>query len=73
MSGIEDTIEKPDISVKENVKSRKFLQSIQEIWETMRRPNLRIIGIEEGEDIQRHNKEKDLQADFSYKHGYKII
>jgi hypothetical protein len=73
MSGIEDTIEKPDISVKENVKSRKFLQSIQEIWETMRRPNLRIIGIEEGEDIQRHNKEKDLQTDFSYKHGYKII
>lgn len=52
MSGIEDTIEKPDISVKENVKSRKFLQSIQEIWETMRRPNLRIIGIEEGEESQ---------------------
>ena len=39
--------------VKENVKSKKFLtQNIQEIWDTMKKPNLRIIGIEEGEDSQ---------------------
>ena len=31
----------------------KFLmQKIQEIWDTMKRPNLRIIGIEEDEDSQ---------------------
>ena len=38
---------------KENIKSNKFLtQNIQEIWDTMKRTNLRIIGIEEGEEIQ---------------------
>ena len=38
---------------KENVKSEKFLtQNIQEIWDTMKRTNLRIIGIEEGEEYQ---------------------
>jgi hypothetical protein len=36
--------------VKENVKSKKFLtQNVQEIQDTMRRPNLRVIGIEESE------------------------
>ena len=41
------------ISVKENVKSKKFLkQNIQEICDTMERPNLRVIGIEEGEYFQ---------------------
>ena len=39
--------------MKENTKSKKFLtQNIQEIQDTMRRPNLRIIGIEESEDSQ---------------------
>jgi hypothetical protein len=39
--------------VKENSKSKKLLtQSIQEIQDTMRRPNLRIIGMEESEDSQ---------------------
>ena len=48
--GVEDTIEETDSSVKENVKSNKLLtQNIQEIWDTMKRPNLRIIGIEEVE------------------------
>jgi hypothetical protein len=33
-----------DTSVKENVKSQTFLtQNIQEIWDTMKRPNLKII------------------------------
>ena len=46
----EDTIEEIDLSVKENIKSNKSLtQNIQEIWETMKRPKLRSIGIEERE------------------------
>ena len=50
ISGIKDTIEEINSSVKENIKSNKFLTiSIQKIWDTMKRPNLRIIGIEEGE------------------------
>jgi hypothetical protein len=36
ISGIEDTREGLDISIKENVKTKKLLtQNIQEIWETM--------------------------------------
>ena len=39
-----------DTSLKENVKSKKPLtQSIQEIWDTIKGPNLRLIGIEEEE------------------------
>ena len=50
ISGIEDAIEDIDILVKENSRCKKFL--IQKIWDIMKRPNLRIIGIEEGEDSQ---------------------
>ena len=58
ISGIEDTIKEMDTSLKENVKSQNFLtQSIQEIWDTMKRSNLRIIGIEEGEP-SRYNTQK---------------
>jgi chromosome segregation ATPase len=53
ISGAEDTIENIDTTIKENVKCKKILtQSIQEIQDTMRRPNLRIIGIDEKEDFQ---------------------
>jgi hypothetical protein len=53
ISGVEDTIEEIDTSVSENVKSKIFLtQNVQEVWDTMERPILRIIGIEEGEDSQ---------------------
>ena len=46
-SGAEDTIENIDIIVKENAKYKKLLtQNTQEIQDTMRRANLRIIGIE---------------------------
>ena len=39
--------------VKENIKSNKFLtQNIQEIWDTIKGPNLRIIRVEEGEELQ---------------------
>ena len=38
---------------KKGVKSKKFLtQYIQEIWDTMKRSNLRVIGMEEGGDSQ---------------------
>ncbi|KAL6082496.1 hypothetical protein STEG23_002745 [Scotinomys teguina] len=52
ISGIEDTIEEIDISVKENTKAKKVItQNFQEIWDTMKMPNLKIIGIE-GEEYQ---------------------
>ena len=38
ISGVEDTIENIDTTVKENTKCKKILtQNIQEIWDTMRR------------------------------------
>ena len=53
ISGAEDTIENINTTVKENTKCQKLLtQNIQEIQDTMRRPNLRIIGIKESEDSQ---------------------
>ena len=52
ISGVEDTVEEIDTTVKENSKHKKLLtQSIQEIQDTMKRPNLRIIRIEENEDF----------------------
>jgi hypothetical protein len=42
-------IEYIDTLVKENTKYKKVLtQNIQEIWDTMKRPNLRIIRIAVG-------------------------
>uniref|UniRef100_A0ABK0LHP3 Nucleic acid binding protein n=1 Tax=Rattus norvegicus TaxID=10116 RepID=A0ABK0LHP3_RAT len=53
ISGAEDSIEIIDSTVKDNVKGKKLLvQNIQEIQDSMRRSNLRIIGIEESEDSQ---------------------
>jgi chromosome segregation ATPase len=53
ISGTEDIIENIDTTVKENAKCKMLLtQNIQEIQYTMRRPNLRIIGIEESENSQ---------------------
>jgi hypothetical protein len=49
----EDTIRNTDTTVKGDSKCKKVLtQNIQEIQDTMRRSNLRIIGIEEREDSQ---------------------
>jgi hypothetical protein len=46
-------MEKIDTTVKENAKSKKLLtKNVQEIQNTMRRPNLRIIDIDENEDFQ---------------------
>ena len=45
--GIQDMIEETDTWVKENVKAKMFLtQNIQETWDTMKIPNLRIIQTE---------------------------
>jgi hypothetical protein len=42
-----------DTTFKENAKCKKILtQNIQETQDTMRRPNLQIIGVDENEDFQ---------------------
>ena len=53
ISGAEDSIGIKDTTIKENAKCKKILtQNIQEIQDTMRRPNLWIIGADENEDFQ---------------------
>ena len=53
ISGAEDSIENIGTTIKENTKCKKILtQNIQEIQDTMRRPNLWIIGVDENEDFQ---------------------
>jgi predicted ribosome quality control (RQC) complex YloA/Tae2 family protein len=53
ISGAEDSIEKIGTTIKENRKCKKILtQNIQEIQDTMRRTNLKIIGVDENEDFQ---------------------
>jgi hypothetical protein len=53
ISGAEDSIENSSTIIKENTKCKKILtQIIQEIQDTMTRPNLQIIGIDENEDFQ---------------------
>ena len=48
ISGGEDSIENMDTTIKENAKCKKILtQNIQKIQDTMRRPNLKKIGIDE--------------------------
>jgi hypothetical protein len=55
ISGAEDSIENIGTTVKENAKckmQKMLIQNIQEIQDTMRRPNLRVKGIEESDDSQ---------------------
>ena len=53
ISGVEDTTEDIDTIVKENTKCKNLLTQIsQGVQDTMKRPNLRVIGIEESEDSQ---------------------
>jgi chromosome segregation ATPase len=53
ISGAEDSIENISTTIKDNSKFKKILtQNIQEIQDTMRRQNLRIIGVDENEDFQ---------------------
>jgi chromosome segregation ATPase len=52
ISGAEDSIGNMNKTIKENAKCKKILtQNIQEIQDTMRRPNLRII-VHDNEDFQ---------------------
>jgi chromosome segregation ATPase len=53
ISGAEDSIENISTTIKENTKCKKILtQNFQEIQDTMRRPNLQIIGVDENEEFQ---------------------
>jgi hypothetical protein len=53
ISCAEDSIENIDTTIKENGKCKKIVtQNIQKIQDTMRRPNLWIIGVDENEDFQ---------------------
>jgi chromosome segregation ATPase len=53
ISGAEDSIENMGTTIKVNAKCKKILtQNIQEIQDTMRRPNLQIIGVDVNEDFQ---------------------
>lgn len=50
--GVEDTIKELYIAFK-NITIKNFLtQNIQEFWGTMKRPNLRILGIEEESQLK---------------------
>ena len=61
ISDIEDTIEDID-TTSEKTKYKKLLtQNIQEVQDTVKRSNLRIIGIEESEDSQFKGPEKHLE------------
>jgi chromosome segregation ATPase len=52
ISGAEDSIGNMATKIKENAKCKKnIIQNIQEIQDTMRRPNLWIIGVDENEDF----------------------
>jgi DNA-binding FrmR family transcriptional regulator len=53
ISGAEDSIENMDTIINENTKCKKILtQNIQEIQDSMKRLNSRIIGIDANEDFQ---------------------
>ena len=66
--GTEDTIENIDTTIKESAKCTKILtQNIQDIQDTMRRPNLRIIGIEESNDSLLKRVSKYLQQNYRRK------
>jgi hypothetical protein len=46
---MEDNVEELDQKVKVHERMlKKYKQNMQNIWGTMKRPNLRIMGIEEG-------------------------
>ena len=52
-SGIEDKIFNLENKVAQTEKMvRNHVQNLQELWDIMKRPNWRIIGIEEGTEIQ---------------------
>jgi hypothetical protein len=53
ISGAENFIENIGTTTKDNAKCKKILtQNIQEIQDTMKTPNLEIVGVDENEDFQ---------------------
>ena len=78
ISDVEDTIEEINSLIKENNKSNIFLtQNIQEIWNTVKKPNLRIIMREEGAGLQLKGPEnifdKIMEENFpKLKKGYPV-
>jgi hypothetical protein len=53
ISGAEDSIENMDTTIKEKAECKNILtKNIQEMQDTMRKPNLSIIGVDENEDFQ---------------------
>ena len=69
ISGVEDTLGEIHSSTKENLKSNKSLtQNIHVIWDKVKRPNLKIIVIEEGEEIQAKGAE-NIQQNHRRKHS----
>jgi hypothetical protein len=71
ISDAKSSIENMDTTIKENAKSKKILtQNTQKIQDTMRRPNLRIIEVDENEDIQLKGSvniiNKIIEENFSY-------
>jgi uncharacterized coiled-coil protein SlyX len=53
VSGTEDKVEELNQTIKDHKRMlRKYEWDMQDIWDTIKRPNLQIMGIEEGEEIQ---------------------
>jgi hypothetical protein len=68
ISGAEDSIENIGTTIKQNTKCKKILtQNIQEIQDTMRRPNIRIIGVDENEDFSIQRASKHIQKNYRRK------
>ena len=65
LSDIEDRIEEIAMLVKENIQNKSRHKSIQEIWDIMKRPNLKIIQIKEVEKTQ--VKDTEHQIDWTRK------
>ena len=62
ISGIENTMEEIDSSVKENIKSNKSLaQNIREIGNIRKRSSLWLRGIDEREDVQLQGTENTFK------------
>jgi hypothetical protein len=53
VSGTEDKVEKLDQRVNYHEKNlRKYKWNLKDTWDNMKTPNLRTMGVEEGEEIQ---------------------
>jgi hypothetical protein len=52
VSGMEDKVEELDQRVKDHERMlRKYEWNMQDIWDTMKRPSLQILGVKEEEGI----------------------